>query len=302
MKRGTIGTVFGAVALAGFTLAGHAEIKENPYQIIIDRNPFGLRPIPPPVETKKEEPVPPAPLPDIKLTGITDLLGQPQVMLQVENKQAKSPAEKFSFPTLAQGETEGGITVLAIDMNNMTARIKNGENEATLDFKKDGVKPGAGAVASAAVPHPGAPVPALAHPGAVPQPPVSGIAPNQAAANNGTGRSAIVSGGSQPAGAVGASGVANYGGLPPRPLRTDSPANSSLIMAGGGQTYNPNPQPTVSHPTMSREEAEARIEAARRMLQEKQAAGQVVPHSPNILPPTSLGRALNGGIPAPPGR
>jgi hypothetical protein len=69
----------------------------------------------------------------------------------------------------------------------------------------------------------------------------------------------------------------------------------SLIMAGGGnQVYNPNPQPvpTMPQPTLSREDAEARIEAQRRLLEQNNSAVS------RLLPPTSLGRSLN--LPTPP--
>jgi hypothetical protein len=82
------------------------------------------------------------------------------------------------------------------------------------------------------------------------------------------------------------------GNLPPRPLRTD--VNNNLgITAGGGQPYNANPQPVINQqPTLSREEAEARIEAMRQKMQQE---GN--PQS-RLMPPTSLGRAL-GTPPAP---
>ena len=291
MNRGAIASILGTVALAGFSTGAYAEIKDNPYQVIIDRNPFGLRPPPPPPEPKKEEP-PPVPAPEIKLTGITDLLGSPRVMLQVEDKQTK----KFSFPTIAEGDSDSasGIAVLSIDLENQRVRIKNGEAETTLDFKNNGIKPGAGAVASATpVPHPGV-VPALATPLGIPAPAV----PNAAAATpTATGRGAIVGGGAPTAGLPGAlpSALAG-GGLPPRPLRTDG---LSIMAGGGGQVYNPNPTPSTltAQPSMTREEAEARIEAQRRILQQQQAAGAAVPYSPNILPPTSLGRAAGNPTP-----
>ncbi|HWN97027.1 MAG TPA: hypothetical protein VNT99_18500 [Methylomirabilota bacterium] len=292
MKRGTIASILGTVAVAGFGFTASAEVKENPYQVIIDRNAFGLRPIPPPPEPKKEE-APPVPPPDIKLTGITDLLGAPRVMLQVEDKQAKDPTKKFSFPIIAEGDSDpgSGIFVVSIDMENMRARIRNGDAETTLDFKNNGVKPG-GAVASA-VPHPG--VVPLVRPLGVPQPPVA-----PAEASSIAGRSAIISGGA-PAATAAPNPALNFGGsmpVPARPLRTDS---LSIMAGGGNQVYNPNPQPALQQqPGMTQVEAEARIEAARRMIQERQAAGQVVPHSPNILPPTTLGRAA-GPVPPPPG-
>src|SRR6185503_15328371 len=88
MKRGIITRLLGALALAGLSLGAFAEMKENPYQVIIDRNPFGLKPIPIPEPPKPPEP-PVIPPPDVKLTGITTLGAAPKVFLQVEDKQAK---------------------------------------------------------------------------------------------------------------------------------------------------------------------------------------------------------------------
>jgi hypothetical protein len=282
MKRGRIASIVGTVLVAGFSFAAYAEVKENPYQIIIDRNPFGLRPPPPPPEPKKEEP-PPVPAPEVKLTGITTLLGPARVMLQVEDKQTK----KFSFPTIAEGDSDPmtGIAVLSIDVENQRVRIKNGEAETTLDFKNNGVKPGGGAIASATpVPHPGV-VPPLATPLGIPM-----AVPNPAASSS-AGRGAIISGGAAPTAALPGAlpNTLAGGGLPPRPLRGDG---LSIMAGGGGQVYNPNPMPIAAQPSMTREEAEARIEAQRRILQQQQASGQAVPYSPNILPPTSLGRAV----------
>ena len=46
MKRGTSIHVLVAAVLGVFCLTAAAEVKDNPYQIIIDRNPFALKPIP----------------------------------------------------------------------------------------------------------------------------------------------------------------------------------------------------------------------------------------------------------------
>jgi hypothetical protein len=119
---------------------------------------------------------------------------------------------------------------------------------------------------------------------------------NAAAAN--AGRGAIVSGGaSTPVPGYNPGGSA----LPARPMRTDS---LSIVGGGvGGNVYNPNapaiPQPA---PTMTREEAEARIEAARQNLLKQQQSGQLPPGSPspNILPPTRMGQLLNPPATTPP--
>jgi hypothetical protein len=280
MKRGTSALLLGAIGLAGLSLGLFADVTENPYQVIIDRNPFNLRPIPPPsVATAVETNAPPPPAPEIKLTGITTLSGAPKVFLQVEDKQTKKP--EFP-PPLAAGDNFHEITVVSIDVDNNTVRIKNGDAETTLDFEKNGVK---AAVAATPVPQPGAPRP---FPTSVP--PAPGLSAAQPASL--PGRGAIVSGGMTTP-TVPVAGVP--GALPTRPLRTDaasaaaSMGNSSLIMAGGGnQVYNPNPRPMPTvQPALSREDAEARIEAQRRMLEQNNS-----PVS-RLLPPTTLGRSIS---------
>src|SRR6185503_14838617 len=130
MKRGTITGVFGTIIVAGFTLGAFADVKENPYQVIIDRNPFGLKAIPIPEPPKPPE-APVVPAPEIKLTGITTLGEQPKAFLQVEDKQTK----KAEFPPpLAAGENYKDVMVVSIDVENHTVRIKNGDAETTLDF------------------------------------------------------------------------------------------------------------------------------------------------------------------------
>jgi hypothetical protein len=69
-------------------------------------------------------------------------------------------------------------------------------------------------------------------------------------------------------------------------------------MAGGGsQVYNPNPQPVAPTPApLSREDAEARIEAQRKWLEQNNSSMS------RLLPPTSLQRSLQTqpGGPTPP--
>jgi hypothetical protein len=307
MKRGRIAAVLVALLVTGVRFSAFAELKENPYQIIIDRNPFGLHPIPPPPVAVVETNAPAPPPPDIKLTGITTLLGTPRAMLQVEDKQTK----KAMFPTIAEGDSDpiSGIVVVSIDTENMKVRIKNGDAETTLDFKNNGVKPGGGAVgavpAVASVPplHPGG-----MNLGAIPVP--GAVQNANAAANT---RGAIISGGAStpsPVNYASSPAQANQyganqygaGNLPQRPVRTDS---SAIVGGGsGGQVYNPNaPALPQAAPAMSREEAEMRIEMARERLKAQQQAGGLAPGmpSPSILPPTTISRALGGnnGPPAP---
>lgn len=271
MKRGIIAGFFGTAVVAAFSLGAYAEVRDNPYQIIIERNPFALKPIPPPPEPPKKDETPPPPPPlDIKLTGITTLLGPPRVFLELIDSQTKKTERPLP---LSEGDLYNNITILAIDSENGRVRIRNGDAETTLDFEKNGIKPTA--VASAA------PVP-LPNAGAVPMNPAGVPAPGQPGAIYG----------SNPGAFNPAVGNAALGNLPPRPLRTDANNNLS-ITAGGGQAYNPNPQPVINQqPTLSREDAEARIEATRRIMEQ-----QNNPQS-RLMPPTALGRAL-GTPPAP---
>jgi hypothetical protein len=144
--------------LVGATLVATAaaNVQESPYHIIVERNPFGLRPIPVIVEKAPERP-PPPPLPEVKITGITTLLGAARVTLQYEDKEAK----KVEFPPLLrEGERYKNLVVERIDTDTQTVVIRNGDHRTTLDFVHNGVKPSAQpTMVAAAPPNVFAPVP-----------------------------------------------------------------------------------------------------------------------------------------------
>lgn len=134
------------VLLAGFTLHATEGTKSNPYAIIVARNPFGLRPIPI-VEPPPPPAAPPAPRPEIKITGITTLLGAPKALFQYEDKETK----RTEFPPLlAEGDTYKMLSVIQIDPENERVRIRNGDTEMLLDFIANGVRPTSTTVAAAA--------------------------------------------------------------------------------------------------------------------------------------------------------
>jgi hypothetical protein len=283
MKRGTITGLLGGVIVAGFSLGAFAEVKDNPYQVIIDRNPFGLKPIPLPPPPPDNTPPPPPAL-EIKLTGITTLLGPPRVFLEFTDPQSKKTDRP---PPLGEGDPyKDGISIVSIDAENGRVKIRNGDVERTLDFDKDGLKPG-GAVAAA-----GAPVPHPGLPGLSAVPPVPG-APGAPAANlagAGPARGAVV-GGATPVATPNA--IPGAPGYPPRPLRTDTGAG---IVGGYGVNPAQQFQQVQTQPAMTREQAEATIELRRQELLRQN------PGAAGILPPTSLGRALNSpGTPGAPG-
>jgi len=291
MKHLTFCACLAILLLAGFS--AFAEVKDNPYQVIIDRNPFALRPIPPPPVPVSNEPTNPPTVSNIKLTGISTLLGPAKVFLQYENPQTK----KTEFPPgMLVGEKQGEIEVLSIDPANGIVRIRHGDAETTLDFDHNGIKaPGTGGATAV----PGGP------PGLVPMnlppavPPPGGVTATPTA----NGSRAIVAGGSTAAPAAVPNAMFNgAAGLPSRQVRTDY--GNNVLLAGGGQPVN-NGQPANAAPAvpaMSRDEAEARIEAQRQLLLQKEAQGLVPKGMPSILPPTRMGQSLGlpGSIPPPP--
>jgi hypothetical protein len=160
----TLGCIAGVFALwaAANTLA--VEASGSPYQGIVDRNVFGLKPPPPPPPGPEEMKPPP---PNIKLQGITTILGKKLVLMKVmmPPKPGVKPEEQ-SF-NLVEGQREGDIEVLQIDEVNKTVKVNNFGTITNLNFKDNGVVIASG-------PAPGPPVPGA--PGA-PRLPGVGVPP-----------------------------------------------------------------------------------------------------------------------------
>ncbi len=169
-----LGRLAGALALCVAPGVTWAITSANPYEAIIERNVFSLKPPPPPVDTKDANKQPPA---KVILTGITTILGYPQALLKTAAAPAARAPVKAGVPPqapkgdqfyiLRQGEREGDIEVLDINPKAETVKIKQDGTEFVLDFEKNGQKP-AGAVAGGP---PGViPPPTGFGAGAVPQP------------------------------------------------------------------------------------------------------------------------------------
>ena len=127
--------------IAGKLLAGLLIVQggtvfaaaENPYRSIVARNPFSLLPPDPPA--KAEEPKPPT---NVKLTGITTMLGSKRALLLVQETGPGAKPEKSVI--LREGQREGDIEVLEIDEKAGAVTLKNGGILTTLNFEKDGMK------------------------------------------------------------------------------------------------------------------------------------------------------------------
>jgi len=166
------------LALCATTLVAGADVAGD-YKIILERNPFGLKPPPPP-------PAPPtnsAPVETptaYKLSGITALFRPPRAMF-VNQPPGKPTPEYLS---LSEGQRQGSLEVLpgGIDVKAGTVKVKISGEERTMSFAKDGLKGPAGpAIATAPGvtlpmvapgfnPVPATPGGSMAAPGGIPSP------------------------------------------------------------------------------------------------------------------------------------
>jgi len=128
-KRAVIS--FGSIVLC----AGASAIvndSANPYQGIVDRNVFGLKPAPP-LSKVDEKPV--ANPPPITLTGMTTILATKRVLFNVQ--PPGKPVQSF---ILAEGQREGDIEVLEIDERTGSVKVNYGGTTVPLNFEKNGPK------------------------------------------------------------------------------------------------------------------------------------------------------------------
>ena len=137
MKRGGRVLVW-AVGMLLCAGARGSTTNSNPYNAIIERNVFGLRPPPPPPAppVKKEPP------PNIILNGITSILGPKEALLKIPPTPARGrePAKPEQFFELAEGQRDGDLEVLAIDEKARTVKVNYAGDIVSLNFKDNGNK------------------------------------------------------------------------------------------------------------------------------------------------------------------
>ncbi|HUZ06483.1 MAG TPA: hypothetical protein VMV89_03250 [Candidatus Paceibacterota bacterium] len=98
----------GALAVNAALRADDAALPGNPYALIVARNVFGLRPLPPPPDPNAQPKEPP-----VKITpnGVMSIFGQWQVLFKTT---VAGKPEKKSY-MLAEGEAQDDIEVVKID-------------------------------------------------------------------------------------------------------------------------------------------------------------------------------------------
>ena len=123
MKRSVTVLVWLWIAL-GLSLGAEAlraDVVGNPYQGILGRNAFGLRP-PPPYKPE----VPPPPLARVKVVGLTTMLGDRRALLKIFPPGQPQGAVKAVSCILKEGQREGAVEVLAIDERAGSVKVSNG--------------------------------------------------------------------------------------------------------------------------------------------------------------------------------
>ena len=240
----------------------------NPYQGIVDRNVFGLKPPPPPPDPEANKPPPPK----IYLTGITTILGNKRALLKL-TPPAKpgEPAKEQTF-TIGEGQRDGDIEVLEINEKAGTVKVNDYGTITTLDFDKDGVKAAGGAapMAPGAVARPAGFVPA---PAANPFMPVGGA-------------NALPRPMRLPAPAGAATSPASSGVTPVSPAGT--PAYAGGTPAYGSGVALPafgTASPIVSQPQQNTSPPLSAEETALVLTAQKQHYQQVGSPIANLIPP-----------------
>jgi len=106
----------------------------TPYQGIVDRNIFGLKPPPPPAAVA--DTAPKTPLPPITLTGITTLLGVKRAFLSLQMPaKPPEPAKPQSF-MLSEGQRDGDIEMIEIDVNGGSVKLNAFGTITNVPFPK----------------------------------------------------------------------------------------------------------------------------------------------------------------------
>lgn len=214
------------VMLALTATAGRASIAEtngNPYQVIVERNAFGLKPPPPPpVVTNK-----PPEVHNIKFTGIShDGAGKKAYLMSTDPPKAGQPAV-VEYYCLGEGQKQGEIEVKQIDETAETVTILNGIELLTLNFKDHGN------AASAPPAQPG--LPGIVLPPGTP-PPGTPATPAMAAYNNRYGLP-----GANPTLPVSNPGTAVYNAAPGTPNVMGTIDQSSRTIPTRSMRMNPAP-------------------------------------------------------------
>ena len=158
--------ILGAAAVGSTVYAVPATTLKENYQSIIERNPFGLKP-PPPPQTNNVDQAKEKAKTEIFLTGITSV-GFPRLPKQAYFYTREQGKKEVTYYALTEGDSKDGIRILNIDPQQRKVRVKMDNAETLLSFETHGVPvaaasgkpgtPGALPLPTPGQPHPNNPV------------------------------------------------------------------------------------------------------------------------------------------------
>jgi hypothetical protein len=187
----------------------------------------------------------------VTMTGLLSTFGEPRVLLEIIEEPGKGGGTPTRPPPMREGERQGPIEVLAIDVVKNTVRLRNSgvETNVTFEVAKSTPTPGGPGVPGAAPFKP----PVMAMPQSAQAPQASAptvISPNGA---NGGGGGVTLMGGGAPTVTPSGAGVATATAGLPTPLGADS----------GMRTIPSRPLRTENNgalPPMTKEQADLLME------------------------------------------
>src|SRR4051794_36404005 len=136
MKRGikTTFCLFGCVALTASVRGIVQEATDgNPYHAIVERNVFDLKAPAPPAPTSTVTNTPP---PNVKLTGLTTILGNKRALFMVQEAPVGGKPQKEESYILTEGQRQGALEVLEINEKTETVKVSNDGTVSVLTFEK----------------------------------------------------------------------------------------------------------------------------------------------------------------------
>ncbi len=121
--------------LSGWALAEVRLPEDSPFQVILDRNPFGLHP-PPTNVVAVQTSAPPAQV-NVNLSGITSAGGVRRAWMVIPAGGTRTNTTCFS---MGEGDPEiEGVQVVRIDLQQGMVEIRKNGVPATLDFENQGM-------------------------------------------------------------------------------------------------------------------------------------------------------------------
>jgi hypothetical protein len=274
-------------------LATIVHARTNPYDAIVERNAFGLRPPPPPVTETNQAPAE-TPV-KVVLTGITSIFGpeQPRAFLEIVEQAPPKGGTPVPprRPILGAGDREGDVEVLSIDIGRNVVKIRNGavESELTFEERKPSGPTPTGHVAGSPAP---VASPAAGQPIIVSSSESRGGITMAGGGGGFQGNTAGVSsyGGTTQTTPGNFGGLSSYGGVNPAPLGA----------LGSGSALPTIPSRTIRTPTVAQNtQKPVDIDQQELILEANRMHFQQNPNKPGPpIPPTRLTQDLYpGGLP-----